>query len=79
MGAENGNWPYKQSLEAATAALPASFHRKPREERIRPALITNRATNFLALDKCLPGRRFLEVRSNIFTDYRNAESIYEAS
>lgn len=48
-------------------------------EEIASVPVHPHETNFLALDKCLPGRRFLEVRSNIFTDYRNAESIYEAS
>ena len=46
--------------------LPASFTRsgesRPLEETNSfPAGITNQVTNFLALDKCLPGRRFLQV------------------
>lgn len=50
--------------ESLRAQLPASFKRQ-RPEKPKPVplpeAITNKATSFLALDKCLPGRHFLEL------------------
>lgn len=51
-------------LAAARAALPASFNRpKEQEPEVHPPDITNLETNFLALDKCLPNRHFLQLMS----------------
>lgn len=44
--------------------LPASFSRPPTVSKpsySHPEAITNKVTQFLALDKCLPGRRFLQL------------------
>ncbi|KDN64051.1 putative lariat debranching enzyme domain-containing protein [Colletotrichum sublineola] len=48
------------------AQLPASFTRPPPQPKRRPGqpvppTITNKQVNFLALDKCLPGRHFLQL------------------
>ncbi|KAK2058381.1 DBR1-domain-containing protein [Colletotrichum caudatum] len=48
------------------AQLPASFMRPPPQPKRTPGqpvppTITNRQVNFLALDKCLPGRHFLQL------------------
>lgn len=51
-------------LASARAALPASFNRsKEREPEVHPPEIKNLETNFLALDKCLPNRHFLQLMS----------------
>lgn len=51
-------------LAEARAALPASFNRpKEREPEIHPSDIKNLETSFLALDKCLPNRHFLQLLS----------------
>ena len=52
------------SLEAARAELPDSFKKpEPRKPAAHPAGITNTTTSFLALDKCLPNRHFLQLLS----------------
>lgn len=51
-------------LAQARAALPASFNRpQEREPDVHPPDIKNLETNFLALDKCLPNRHFLQLMS----------------
>ena len=50
--------------DAARAALPAAFHRPPKPEAEpmeHPVEITNKTTHFLALDKCLPNKEFLQL------------------
>ncbi|KAH9845028.1 Lariat debranching enzyme, C-terminal domain [Teratosphaeria destructans] len=57
------------TAEEARAALPESFRRpEPRNQREQapiehPPEITNTITNFLALDKCLPNKEFLQLIS----------------
>ncbi|KAI5362963.1 putative calcineurin-like phosphoesterase domain, ApaH type, lariat debranching enzyme [Septoria linicola] len=61
---QNGVSGEESRLAAARAALPASFApRKQPEPMEHPADITNTETNFLALDKCLPNRDFLQLIS----------------
>jgi lariat debranching enzyme len=50
-------------LDAARAALPESFRRPTKEDTTieHPPDITNKTTHFLALDKCLPHRNFLQL------------------
>ena len=58
-GAVNGP---SLSSEEARAALPESFRRPAAPEQpVHPSGISNKNTHFLALDKCLPGRRFLQL------------------
>jgi lariat debranching enzyme len=51
--------------EAARAALPDSFRRPapraPPEPMEHPPEISNKTTEFLALDKCLPNKQFLQL------------------
>lgn len=56
------------------AQLPASFAKpQPRQPKVNPGqpvppTITNTCTRFLALDKCLPGRKFVQVFSAVPVD-----------
>ena len=54
-----------KQVETLRAQLPASFQRtekgKPQPGQPVPPTITNTETRFLALDKCLPGRHFLQL------------------
>lgn len=52
------------SIEEARAALPDAFRRPPApEKRTHPSQISNQVTDFLALDKCLPNKHFLQLLS----------------
>jgi lariat debranching enzyme len=54
--------PAAPDLTSARAALPAAFTRAvPPEAPKRPSAITNTATHFLSLDKCLANRDFLQL------------------
>ncbi|KAM3424487.1 hypothetical protein BST61_g6491 [Cercospora zeina] len=58
----NGQTEEESRLAAARAALPASFAPRKQPEPIEhPPEITNTETCFLALDKCLPNREFLQL------------------
>ncbi|KAF7186456.1 Lariat debranching enzyme [Pseudocercospora fuligena] len=59
---EAANGVHDTLLAEARAALPAAFNRPPPpEEMEHPKEISNHETNFLALDKCLPSRHFLQL------------------
>lgn len=47
--------------ESLRSELPASFRRESSASLPHPVDIVNKITNFLALDKCLPNRRFLQI------------------
>lgn len=47
--------------ESLRSELPASFRRERSDSLPHPVNIANKVTSFLALDKCLPNRRFLQV------------------
>ncbi|RMY35971.1 hypothetical protein D0866_04258 [Hortaea werneckii] len=52
------------TIDEAKAALPESFRKPaapPREPMEHPPEIGNTITNFLALDKCLPDKHFLQL------------------
>ncbi|ATZ56318.1 Bcdbr1 [Botrytis cinerea B05.10] len=53
----------RAQLPAAFSKPTTSAHREPRVQpgQPTPLKITNKAVRFLALDKCLPGRKFLQL------------------
>ena len=54
----------QQAAQAARAMLPAAFTKAPPPTQPRPhqtSSIDNTKVNFLALDKCLSGKRFLQL------------------
>ncbi|KAM0148213.1 hypothetical protein ACHAQE_009658 [Botrytis cinerea] len=53
----------RAQLPAAFSKPTTSAHREPRVQpgQPTPPKITNKAVRFLALDKCLPGRKFLQL------------------
>ena len=54
--------PSEESLDTARAALPESFRRPAAPAPVEhPPEISNKLTEFLALDKCLPKRHFLQL------------------
>lgn len=57
--------PSNQVSEDLKAQLPASFFQTPKPKKTPgqpvPPTITNKEVRFLALDKCLPGRSFLQL------------------
>lgn len=55
------------SAQEARAALPEAFHRHCRPKPVpmeHPPDIINLKTKFLALDKCMPGKQFLQLISD---------------
>ncbi|KAI0968058.1 lariat debranching enzyme, C-terminal domain-containing protein [Xylaria arbuscula] len=72
-GAEEGEAPIPQPptssvTEELRAQLPASFAAPKSKPKVNPGQpvpdsITNTTTRFLALDKCLPGRKFIQLCS----------------
>ncbi|ORY13743.1 lariat debranching enzyme, C-terminal domain-domain-containing protein [Clohesyomyces aquaticus] len=63
-GSESTNGVSNEVPQDIRDLLPESFTR-PRFEKVEtlpfPSEITNKSTNFLALDKCLPNRHFLQL------------------
>jgi lariat debranching enzyme len=63
---QKGQTETNEVSEELRAQLPASFAKPPPKSKRRPGQpvppsITNKEVRFLALDKCLPGRHFLQL------------------